>query len=119
MQVDELNKTMVRSSAAKAAAKKSSSNKTQENISIKGSSSGSSFYLYYNGKSVMFTKDEIIKMLNISCAPLEKQEISENLFRWLNRERRDIFSTIPIEDKFDERLDKIAALLKKNFRVRK
>jgi len=120
MQVNELNRTMERSLAAKTTAgKKSKSGKAQYTLMIEGTPGGNSFYLYYNGQSVVFNKNEIIAMVNIACAALTKPEIQENLLMWFTRERRDIFSTIPINDKFDERLGKIAALLKKNFRVRK
>ena len=125
MQVDELNRTMERSVSARAAAKtaaagrKPKPGKTQGTLRIEGSPTGSSFYLYNNGQSVMFSRSEIIRMVNIACAPLTKIEIQENLLNWFMKERRDIFSTISIADKFDKRLSKIAELLKKNYRVKK
>jgi len=67
----------------------------------------------------MISRDEIIHMVSIVSAPVSELEIRENLFAWIEKERRDVFESIPIADKFDERLKKIAALLKKNFRVSK
>ena len=120
MQVDELNQTMIRSQTTRAAAgSKSKPVKIQGGLRIEGTPSGSSYYLYYNGQSVMFTKEEIIRMVKIASAPVTKIEMQENLLNWFMKERRDIFATIPITDKFDEQLNKIALLLKKNFQVRK
>jgi len=121
MQVDELNRTMERSNSARTAAagKKTKPPKVMDTLRIEGTQGGSSFYLYNNRQSIMFTKNEIIRMVNLVSAPLTKIEIQENLYNWFVKERRDVFSTIPIADKFDERLNKIASLLKKNFQVRK
>jgi hypothetical protein len=66
----------------------------------------------------MFSRNEIIHMVNIASAPVTEIEIQEHLLDWFKKERRDIFSAIPITDRFDQRLSIIAALLKKNFRVR-
>ena len=120
MQVDELNRTMERKAAAKAAMAdtKVKTGKIQDVLRIEGSPSGSSFYIVCNGQSIMFSRDEIIHMVHIVCAPGTKLEIQEHLLDWFTRERRDVFSVIPIADKFDERLNKIAALLKKNYRIR-
>jgi hypothetical protein len=131
MQADELNQTMERSARAKAAkaakgAKAGGKTKTAgagakapEALRIEGSPSGSSFYIVYNGKYVMFSRDEMIHMVSIVSAPVSELEVRENLFAWIERERRDVFESIPIADKFDERLKKTAALLKKNFKVKK
>ena len=119
MQVDELNQTMEKSRSAKAAAAGKKKTKiSDEPLRIEGSS-GSSFYLYCNGESVMFTRNEILHLVNIVNAPAAKPEIQEHLLNWFKAERRDIFSVLPIADKFDKRLTEMAALLKKNFSVRK
>ena len=119
MQVDELNKTMIKSRSAKAAANKKKTEIINEPLRIEGTPSGSSFYLYYNGQSIMFTRNEVHHMASIVNAQVTKLEIQDHLLKWFEAERRDIFSVLPIADKFDKRLSAIAALLKKNFRVRK
>ncbi|GHV95549.1 hypothetical protein AGMMS50293_18690 [Spirochaetia bacterium] len=58
-------------------------------------------------------------MVRIVSAPVTELERREHLFDWFERERRDVFAEIPIADKFDERLKKIAALLTKNFKLKK
>jgi hypothetical protein len=124
MQVDELNQTMERGAAAKAKTakapvKKAAPEKAQKSgLRIEGTESGSSFYIVYQGRYVMFSRDEIARMVKIASAPVTELEQREHLFDWFERERRDVFAEIPIADKFDERLKKITALLKKNFRVR-
>jgi hypothetical protein len=125
MQADELNKTMERSAAAKAAKTGGKTKaagaapKAKEAMRLEGSASGSSFYIVYNGKWVMFSRDEMIRMVSIVSAPVSDLEVRENLFGWIERERRDLIESVPIADKYDERLKKIAALLKKNFKVKK
>jgi hypothetical protein len=127
MQVDELNQTMERSAVAKAAKgkgkaggkTKAATKKTKEALRLEGSPSGSSFYIVYNAKYVMFSRDEMIHLVSIVSAPVSELEVRENLFAWIEKERRDVFESVPIADKFDENLKKIAALLKKNFKVKK
>ena len=124
MQVDELNQTMERQAAVKAKSTKASGRKAapekakKDDLRIEGTESGSSFYIVYRGQYVMFSRDEIVRMVKIASAPVTELEQRKHLFDWFERERRDIFAEIPIADKFDERLKKITALLKKNFRVR-
>jgi hypothetical protein len=113
MQVDELNKTMARSKPKTPAKPK----KAPDEIRLEGSGSGSSFYIVYNEQWVMFSREEIIQLVKITTAPGSAPEIAERLFRWFERERRDIFETIPMADYFDGRLKKIAQLIKKNFKI--
>jgi hypothetical protein len=113
MQVDELNKTMTRAKPAAV----SKPPKPSEDIRIEGSGSGSSFYLFYHGQSVMFSRDEIIRLVKLVNGPGTALEIAERLFNWFDRERADIFALVPMADKFDGRLKKIAQLVKKNFKV--
>jgi hypothetical protein len=113
MQVDELNKTFARAKPAGA----SKPPKQSEEIRIEGSGSGSSFYLFYHGMSVMFSRDEIIRMVNIANGPGTALEIAERIFNWFERERGDIFETIPMADHFDGRIKKIIQVIKKNFKV--
>jgi hypothetical protein len=111
MQVDELNKTMARAKPAGA----SRPAKQSEDIRIEGSGSGSSFYMFYHGQSVMFSRDEIIGLVKLVNGPGTALEIAERLYNWFDRERADIFATIPIADKFDSRVKKITQIIKKNF----
>ncbi|MDR2258866.1 MAG: hypothetical protein LBE14_06930 [Treponema sp.] len=113
MQVDELNKTFVRAKPAGAAKPPG----RPEEIRIEGSGSGSSFYMFYHGQSVMFSRDEIIRLVSIVNGPGTALEITERLFNWFDRERADVFALIPMADKFDGRLKKITQVVKKNFKV--
>jgi hypothetical protein len=115
MQVDELNKTLAGTKPAGASKEKTP--RQSEEIRIEGSGSGSSFYLFYHGRSVMFSRDEIIHLVKIVNGPGGALEIAERLFNWFDRERADIFALIPMNDYFDGRLKKIARTVKKNFKV--
>jgi hypothetical protein len=122
MQVDELNKTFTRSADRGAGGKKAGAGaakapRQSEDIRIEGSGSGSSFYLFYHGQSVMFSRDEIIRMVKIVNGPGSALEIAERLFNWFDRERADMFALVPMNDYFDGRLKKIAQVVKKNFKV--
>ena len=121
MQVEELNRTMERSAIVRSniEGKKARAQEAADTLRIEGSNSGSSFYIVYKGQWIMFSRDEIIHMVNIVSAPVTNVEKQENLLNWFTNERRDVLAAIPIADKFDERLNKITALLKKNFRVKK
>ena len=128
MQVDILNQRAADGAEAKksgggksrGAAKAANSEKAPaEELRLEGSESGSSYYIVFRGQWLMFSRDEIARMVRIVSAPVSDLERLEHLFNWLERERRDIFAAIPIADKFDERLKKIAAMLKKNFKVKK
>jgi hypothetical protein len=119
MQVDELNKTFTRS-ADREAGKRKAEPKTprqSEDIRIEGSGSGSSFYLFYHSQSVMFSREEIIGLVKIVNGPGTALEIAERLFNWFDRERADVFALIPMTDKFDDRIKKIARIIKKNFKL--
>ena len=125
MKVDELNraaiaaneaaaKTKSVSGKAKATAKpKSDREGGRKGYSITGSESGSSFYLVCPNDEIMFSKTEISQLVKIANGKGTDLEIRERLFTWFERERRDAFSSIPISNKFDDRLKTIAALLKR------
>jgi hypothetical protein len=113
MQVDELNKTFERAKPAGTSTPRAPS----EDIRIEGSASGSSFYLFYHGQSVMFSRDELAGLVKLVNGPGTAPEIAERLFNWFRRERADTFATIPLADKFDDRVKKIAQLIKKNFKI--
>ena len=125
MQVDELNKA---AEAADAAASRSPSRagksragetaKSSGKLRLAGSESGSSYYLYYRNGEVMFSRGEmthLVKMVNAAGTDLE---IRERLYNWFERERMDVFATVPIADKFDDNLKALAALIKKSIKIR-
>jgi hypothetical protein len=119
MQVEELNSTLERSPAkASAGGETAKQKKAAAELRIEATESGSSYYVVYNKKWIMFSGDEIISMVKIVNGPGPDLEIRERLYNWFDRERRDIFESIPMQDKFDERLKKLSALLKKTFKVR-
>jgi len=66
----------------------------------------------------MFSRDEMIRLVKIAGGKGTDIEIRERLYNWFDRERKDVFSVIPIADKFDSRLKTLAGILKKSFRVR-
>jgi hypothetical protein len=112
MQVDELNQTLARSRP------KTGPKQASADMRIEGAESGSSYYLVYNGDWIMFSKDEMIRIADIVSAPGTDLEIRERLFAWFEKERRDVLSSIPMADKFDEKLKNLIALIKKTFKVR-
>ena len=66
----------------------------------------------------MFSREEIGQMARIVSAPVTEREAREHLLGWFERERRDVFATLPIADHHDGNLQTIAALLKKNFKIK-
>ena len=125
MQVDELNKAAVAANAASAKAAsisrgKSSqtAKKTSGSISIKGTESGSSYYLHYKNNDVMFSKDEMIRLVKIANGDGTDLEIRERLYNWFERERTDVFAVVPMQSKFDDSLKTLVSVLKKTFKLR-
>jgi hypothetical protein len=126
MQAEELNNAMLQNAEdAKDAEKKTREGGQKgkaasgsEELRIEGSESGSSFYLIYKGKWIMFSRDEITALAKITAGPGTDLEIRERLYNWIERERSDLFEAMPMPDKFDPRLKKLAAVLRKNFRVK-
>jgi len=126
MQVEKLNKAaMVDYVAAggrsKASAAKSGADagKTRgvERLTIGGSESGSSYYLYYQNRNIMFSRDEMSRLVKMANAAGTDIEIQERLFNWFERERKDIFGFLPIRDKFDKQMKALVTLLKKSFKA--
>jgi hypothetical protein len=64
----------------------------------------------------MFSRDEGVQLSKLVHGPGTDLEIRERLLAWLDRERRDIFAALPIKDKFDDRLKKLAALFRASFK---
>ena len=85
---------------------------------LRGSETGSSYYLYFRNDDIMFSKTEIVQLVNIASGPGSSLEIKERIYNWFRRERTDFFGIVPIADKFDDRLKELAALFKKSFKVR-
>ena len=117
MQVDALNQNMIRDEAAAKAPKPAKPGKA--GLSLKTGDSKSSFYLAYGGDWVMFTDTEILSLAKIASGPDSDRERGERIYNWFNRERRDVFATVPIEDQYSPILVELVKLLKKNFKVRK
>ena len=124
MQVDELNSAAI---AADAAASRRGSlagksraatpAKSPAKLRIDGSESGSSYYIYYGNSHVMFSRGEMIHLVKIANGPGTDLEIRERLYNWFERERKDVFATVPMESKFDGHLKALVGLLKKTFKL--
>ena len=120
MQVDKLNEEAreLNAQTAGTEAVVSSVEKPQaKEMKIIGTESGSSYYLHYRNNAVMFSRNEMIHLVKIVNAPGTDLEIRERLYNWFDRERKDVFATIPMKDKFDNRLSTLAALVKKSFKL--
>ena len=120
MQVDELNAAADEADAKTAGVKRSpkDSKKADETFRIDGTESGSSYYLHYRNNELMFSRDEMIRLVKIVNGEGTDLEIRERLYNWFERERMDAFAVIPMADKLDKHLKALAAFLKKNFKVR-
>lgn len=112
MQVEELNKMSAGSGAAAKQAKR------RDGFRLEGSESGSSYYIIYNNDWIMFSRDEMAQLARIISAPGTDLEIRERFYRWLERERRDVLVSIPMADKFDDKLKALVVLIKKTFKLK-
>ena len=116
LQVDALNKTL-RKSQERAASKKTGSpgkpDKAEGFSEIKASESGASYYIVYKGDWIMFSKEELQKLLTIAGSKGTDVEIKERLFNWFARERTDLLRSAAIANKFDNKLKSLAGLLRK------
>ena len=128
MQVEKLNDAAQAADAASARAKAAAgaagrSRGTQKpkgkGFRIAGSESGSSYYLYYGNNEMMFSRDEMTRLVKIANGAGTDLEIRERFYNWFEKERRDAFSVIPMANKFDEHLKALVTLIKKNFKFRK
>jgi len=123
MQVQALNAEALNKAAHTAAARTPGVSRSSRSpksaggdLRIDGTESGSSYYLRYGNDDVMFSRGEIDHLVKIVNGEGTDLEIRERLYRWFDRERRDIFAVVPIKDKFDDRLKALVALIKKNFK---
>ena len=66
----------------------------------------------------MFSREEMALIVRIVSGPGTDLEIRERLFAWFERERRDVLVATGIGDKFNDKLKALAALIKKNFKLR-
>jgi len=135
MQVDELNEAAVAANNAgararsiagksatfgsKAAGSRGAGSAKGDNFRINGTESGSSYYLRYRNDDVMFSKDEMIRLVKIASAPASDMEIRERLYNWFDRERKDVFSVLPLTGKADSRLKVLSDMIKATFKLRK
>jgi hypothetical protein len=122
MQVDELNRAAHAADTASARAKKvkiAASGAQKGRLSFDSNESGTHFYLNYNNDNAIFSKEEITALVKLVYGGETELEVHERLYNWLYRERRDIFSFIPIADKFDDHIKALAKLIKKDFKMKK
>jgi hypothetical protein len=122
MQVDELNKAAHAADTASARAKNvkaAVSGGKKGRLSFDSNESGTHFYLNYNNDNAIFSKDEITSLVKLVYGGETDMEVHERLYNWLYRERRDVFSFIPIADKFDDHIKALAKLIKKDFKLKR
>ena len=129
MKVVELNRAADAANAAALRAdgvtKKAGKSKVQgqskngeDNFTIHGTESGSSYYLRYGNNDLMFSRDEMIHLVKIVNADGTNLEIGERLYNWFNRERKDFFAFVPITNKHDSKLTTLVNTIKKNLKLR-
>ncbi|MDR2049008.1 MAG: hypothetical protein LBP69_06095 [Treponema sp.] len=114
MQVDALNKSMARTRQTESAAPGKSK---AAGIDLKISEDKHSYYLSYNNDWIMFNRAEMLQLAKISASPLPDDDKRACLYRWFDRERRDIFGTVPIRSPQSEILSELIRLLNKSFRA--
>jgi hypothetical protein len=120
MQVDALNKTMIKDEARqKTAPKRKVQLADSDFLDIKLSDSGTSYFLRYSNQWISFAKNEITDIVKIALGDDSDLEIRERLFNWLSRERNDVLYTASIANKFDDRLVSLLTLLRENFKLKK
>ena len=120
MEVEEFNKTAADADTRAAGLKRgrSSPKAAGEEFRIDGTESGSSYYLHYRNNELMFSRDEMIRLVKMVNAGGTDLEIRERLYNWFDRERKDAFAVIPMADKFDKHLKSFATFLKNSFKTR-
>ena len=120
MEVDKHNNAVLAESKAGKSRSKAAAVKQSKPAAYKivGTESGSSYYLHCPGDEVMFSKGEMVQLTKIANGKGTDLEIRERLYNWIERERRDVFSALPVKNKADERLGIVASLIRKNFKLR-
>jgi hypothetical protein len=115
MQVDELNKSMARTRHTESAVPGRSK---AAGFGLKISEDKHSYYLTYNNDWIMFNHAEMTQLAKIASSPLSDDDKRAGLYRWFDRERRDVFGTVPIRSPQSELLSEFAKLLNKSFKVK-
>lgn len=120
MQVDELNKAAQEAYSASARSKtqKSNTQSRQKKEKFNIDATGTGYYLRYQNDGIIFSKNEMVHLVKIVNGQGTDIEISGRLYNWFQQERRDIFAVIPIADRLDSRLKSLAAIIKKNFKLK-
>jgi len=126
MQVDALNKTMIREeersrksvsgNKAKPKARPSADN---DFLDIKTSDTGSSYFILYSNQWISFSKEEVTTLAKVALGDGTDLEIKERVFNWLSRERNDVLYTASIANKFDNKLISLIDLLRENFKLKR
>jgi hypothetical protein len=114
MQVDALNKSARTRQTESAAPGKSKA----AGVSLKISEDKHSYYLSYNNDWIMFNRAEMLQLAKITASPLPDDDKRACLYRWFDRERRDIFGTVPIRSPQSEILSELIRLFNKSFKVK-
>ncbi|MDR0586275.1 MAG: hypothetical protein LBG26_03455 [Treponema sp.] len=115
MQVDALNKSMARTRQTESAAPGKSK---AVGISLKISEDKHSYYLSCNNDWIMFNRAEMLQLVKITSSPLPDDDKRAGLYRWFDRERRDVFGTVPIRSPQSEILSELIRLLNKSFKIK-
>jgi hypothetical protein len=121
MQVDELNKAAAAVKSAEVKSQKAAVQKaaTRPAGGFKIDKTSSGYYLRYAGSGTIFSMDEITSIVKTIYAGGSELEVCERVYNWFRRERSDVFSLVPIADKFDPLLKAFTAFLKKSFKLKK
>jgi hypothetical protein len=115
MQVDALNKSMAHTRHGESAAPGKSK---ASGFGLKISEDRHSYYLTYGNDWIMFNHAEMLQLAKIAASPLPDDDKRAGLYRWFDRERRDVFGTVPIRSPQSEILSQLTKLLNKSFKVK-
>ena len=105
--------------SANAAKPKKKTSKTDELTFIQISKTGAGYHILYGHQWISFSPGEITAMAKIAGGEGTNLEIRGRFYTWLARERSDILVTASIADKFDDKLNVLIKLLKKNIKLKK
>jgi hypothetical protein len=121
MQVDAANRELQKSKK-EPGTKKATSNKSVTtdpvSISIEADKDKKSFVLQVGVTRKFITRDELRHMVSISQVEEPEQTISNRMFAWLNKERRDILLDCKIKGKSDPVLVLVIEYLKQHYKVK-
>jgi hypothetical protein len=114
-QVDALNKSMAHTRHAESAVPGKSK---ASGFGFKISEDKHSYYLTYGNDWIMFNHAEMLQLAKIAASPLPDDDKRAGLYHWFDRERRDVFGTIPIRSPQSEILSQLIRLLNKSLKVK-